>query len=339
LATSERLVQATFRRRPSPDNDGAVLWLWIAASTLNAGQAGQISGTELRGSTDTSDGPAEATAYLSEALLKSGFVWVDQPSCSQSDDLGRCLAAAVPTAAVGMSVAVDSQTRAVIVTVWSRNGQFLDRFRATSDRKSDLADLVDRVRRFLFEGSRLGDRAAGTVAFEGAPAEPLDVSVDAVRLGTAEAEVPLLVTGLGPGRHELRFRGSRYHVAPVGTEVVPGERITLPLRQRKLRSLSRVFNLSLSAAALGGGATMVAVGYADAPCDLVLDTGPAPDRCPDALRPDVDLRVPGWSVAAFGLGLGLSELLLPRRFSGWIPWMFGLGAGAIAAGVSAAVVL
>ncbi|MGF1510932.1 MAG: hypothetical protein ACFB9M_15675 [Myxococcota bacterium] len=310
--------------------------LILAVSSLNAGQAGQVAGTVLVSPDGhRSERAVLAAARLADALPDEGFVWVEASSCEHALDPVTCLFREVPAAGAGVTVAEDTGSESLLLSIFGPDGHLIDRVTTLGRHPFDLANLSSRVRTLLAEAHASGVRPGSTAASAKTVGSLTTVEVDERTLGDVEIGERIRVVGLEPGVHAFRFRAPGYATENLEVRLRRGEVAILNVDPKRLRSGARVANLSTAAAALGTGIGLAMAGFQDASCDLVSLGGPPPDACPNP--PSVDLRLPGLSLGAFGFGLGLSELLLDRRLDGWIPWLFGLGAGGLAAGVSAAV--
>ncbi|MEM6369015.1 MAG: hypothetical protein AAF851_11995 [Myxococcota bacterium] len=297
-------------------------WTLLFLVALEGGDAGRVAATRV---VDASIAPREldpVVAALRARLAGSGFHWHEEACGLQPEPLA-CLRSLQPEAVVYATLARVGD--GLILTLADESG-IVGRFDAPADGRRLAGDLG------RFMEARYPDAAAGRVRSESALPATVRVELDAQGLGRVERGTHLELERVASGPHRLTISAPNRVADPVEFTVAPGETSELRLRLRRLRTRSRWVHAALSASSFAAGVGLFAAGVASSNCDLLVDRPIG--RCPDAFRPEVDLRIAGASALGFGVGLGLAELLVDRKQSAWVPLLLGLAVGG--AGTAAA---
>lgn len=287
-------------------------WTLLLLAALNGGSAGRVAATRV---VDASMAPRDLDPVVDDIRARlegTGFHWHEE-ACGLQPEPIACLRALQPEAVVFATLA---RTDEGVVLTLADGAELVGRLGAPPGGRRLAGDLA----RFL--QSRYPAHAAGIIRSRSPLPGSAQVRLDDRALGRAPGGERLELRRVGAGPHELRLTAPNRVSAPVSVDVTPGETREVRLRFRRLRTRSRIVHLVTAASALTAGAVLFGAGVAESNCDLLSDQPIG--RCPDAFRPEVDLRIPGATVLGFGAGLGTAELLLDRKQSAWLPLLLGL---------------
>ncbi len=287
-------------------------WTLLLLAALNGGGAGRVAGTRV---VDASVAPRSldpVVAGLAGRLERAGFHWHEE-DCGLQPEPMACLRSLQPEAVVYATLARVED--GVVLTLADRDG-LIARLDAPAGGRRLAEDLARLLR------SRFPEQAAGTIRSRNPLPGGGEVRLDARLLGRARGGEHLELHRVSPGLHELRLTAPNRVSDPVSVEVRAAKTSEVRIRFRRLRTRSRLVHLVTAASALTAGTVLFGVGAAQSNCDLLSDQPIG--RCPDAFRPDLDLRIAGATVLGFGAGLGTAELLLDRKKSAWLPVLLGL---------------
>ncbi len=265
-----------------------------------------------------------------------GITLLERPDCGASDiDALACLRSVDDTvgAVLQLGASIEFADRVVATVDCSTDdqrerlsgGPFLDDRSARAWGAGALAEaLVERVRTCATMPGRIRtDRAlpAGTI-----------VALDGQRLGSLDADAFVVVASVAPGRRKFTFERSQWTFEPAWVDVVSGEEVTLMVQAQKERLRPRWAFLLTSGVLLAGGAALFAVRHDELSGSCVSFEGDcSTDETRDARGIDTDALGAGASaLVAGGAGLGLAELLIPRREPWWLVSLIGLASASVA---------
>lgn len=307
-----------------------------SAAPLDAEEAGRIAFVRFTEAPGVGAVDRVLDGLRAELLERHGVVMVERRECGAPDlDALACLRDADPSIGallqIGSGLGDDAPVVATVDCVdedrFERRvgGPFGDDAAARRWGATVVAAaLLGRLRACAALPARVASRGplpAGTV-----------VRVDGRRLGTLEVERPLEVTSLSAGRRRFELSAERFEMETFEVQAVPRETVQVDVDVERIRQRPRWPFLALSVASVGAGVAFFVARHEQRSGDCISTGDCALDAARDArLEGETDLGAPATALVAGGAGLGVAELVVPRRE----PWWLVALIGAASAGVGA----